>query len=197
MRERTAAAARLLAYKIVRRAERGAGTDDEAALALTDRRLAPDSGERRSAISRARGLAAAILSERRPGGLLEGDLRFDLRVVRPGRGARRRTVVVPLRVHHPDGTVSVVAVSPAGGDGKERLREYRRAAEAVFGRPGGRAVRAFLAGPDSALAELLAELPAAPSPSLASGPERGSVEAPDVLGAPEGDPGAGPGARRP
>lgn len=176
----------------MRRAERGAETDAEAALALTDRRLAPDSGERRSAIARARGLAGAILSERRPGGILEGALRFDLRVVRPGRGGRRRTVVVPLRIHHPDGTVSVVAASPAGDDGKGRLREYRRAAEAVFGRPGGRPVRAFLAGPDGALVEL----PAAPS-SLAAGAERRGVEAEDVLGASEGDPRAGPGARRP
>lgn len=177
----------------MRRAERGAGTDAEAALALTDRRLAPDSGERRSAIARARGLAGAILSERRPGGILEGALRFDLRVVRPGRGGRRRTVVVPLRIHHPDGTVSVVAASPAGDDGKDRLREYRRAAEAVFGRPGGRPVRAFLAGADGALVEL----PSPSSPSLAPGAERRGVEAEDVLGASEGDPRAGPGARRP
>lgn len=193
MKGKTAAAARLLAYKIVRRAERGVGSDDEAATALADRRLAPDSGERRSAITRARDLAGAILAERRPGGILEGDLRFDLRVMRPGGGGRRRTVVVPLRVHHPDGTVSVVAASPAGDDGKERLLEYRRAAEAVFGQPGGRPVRAFLAGVGGALVEVLS----APSPSLAAGAERRSIEAEDVLGAAEGDPGAGPGAGRP
>lgn len=193
MKGKTAAAARLLAYKIVRRAERGAGTDDDAALALTDRRLAPDSGERRSAIARARDLAGAILSERRPGGLLEGAMRFDLRVVRPGRGGRRRMVLVPLRVHHPDGAVSVVAASPAGDDDRRRLREYRRAAEAVFGQPGGRPVRAFLACADRSLLEVRE----APSPSLAAGAARRGVETEEVPGAPEGDPGAGPGARRP
>lgn len=192
MKGKTAAAARLLAYKIVRRAERGAGTGDDSALALTDRRLAPDTGERRSAISRARDLAGAILAERRPGGVLEGAMRFDLRVVRPGRGGRRRTVLVPLRIHHPDGTVSVVAASPAGGDDRRRLREYRRAAEAVFGQPGGRPVRTFLARADGSLLEVR-EAPSAP---LASAAARRGAETEEVPGAPGGDPHADPGARR-
>lgn len=203
-RRKTAAAARLLAYKLVRRAEAGLSSDLETALRLVDRRLAPASDPRRRAASEACRLAASILAERRPGGRLAGELRFDLRVAGPGGGGRRRGLVtVPLRIHHPDGTVSVVAAAPAGTGEREaeRLRAGRRAAEAVFGRfPGGRPVSALLAGPDGALREI----PARPPPrgrvggrSLAPRAEGGSVEAADVLGPAEGDPGAGAGPRRP
>lgn len=211
-RRRTAAAARLLAYKLLRRAEAGRSADLETALRLVDRRLAPAAGERRRAASEACRLAGSILAERGPGRRLAGELRFDLRVAAPGGGGRRREVVtVPLRVHHADGTVSVVAAAPRGTEEREaeRLRACRRAAEAVFGRlPGGRPVRALLAGPDGALREVPARPPPrkraperaagrAPEASLAPGTESGSVEAEDVLGPAEGDPGAGAGARRP
>lgn len=208
-RRKTAAAARLLAYKLVRRAEAGRSSDNETALRLVDRRLAPASGARRRAASEARRLAASILAERRPGGRLAGELRFDLRVVESGGSGRRPEVVtVPLRVHHADETVTVVSAAPAGTEEREadRLRACRRAAEAVFGRlPGGRPVSALLAGPDGALREV----PPRPSrpervgggagerDSLAPRAARGSVEAADVLGPAEGDPGAGARSRRP
>lgn len=207
-RRKTAAAARLLAYKLLRRAEAGRSSDLETALRLVDRRLAPASGPRRQAASEACRLLASILAERGPGGRLAGKLRFDLRVAGPGgSGGRRGLVTVPLLVHRPDGTVSVVAAAPAGTEEREadRLRAGRRAAEAVFGRfPGGRPVSALLAGPDGALREVPAPPPSperagelAPEDSLAPRAAGGSVEAADVLGPAEGDPGAGAGPRRP
>lgn len=207
-RRKTAAAARLLAYKLVRRAEAGLSFDLETALRLVDRRLAPASGARRRAASEGCRLSASILAERGPGGRLAGELRFDLRVVASrGSGRRPEVVTAPLRVHHADGTVTVVAAAPAGTEEREadRLRAGRRAAEAVFGRlPGGRPVSALLAGPDGPLREVPPQPPfperggrRPAADSLAPRAARGRVEAEDVLGPTERDPGAGARSRRP
>ena len=148
---RRIAATRLLAHRLFHRACRlGAEPDLTAAIRLVDERLAPDARVRRAVAVEALGLCREALRRRRPGGPLEGRVETYLAAAlevtrrspdRPGadrvtgHGFRRR-VVIPTLVHRPGGQLSVLALRPTGDRrAGARLRDYRRAAARLFGRP--------------------------------------------------------------
>ena len=142
-----ATAARLLAHRLLERAERGAPPDVETARRLVDERLAASPDARRTAVESACRIADAVLAERGPGGRLSGRMRCNLRVGVRNRAGRARVVVVPTLILHGDGAASVVAAAPPGDrEARGRALRYRRAARALLrAGAGAPTVRAFVA----------------------------------------------------
>ena len=136
-RTRRIAAVRLLAHRLFHRACRlRNGPDLETALRLADERLVPAPGARRAAAAEALRLCQRALALRCPGGPLEGRLETWLAAALEARPGTRRRLVIPTLVHRPGGSLAVVVLRPEGdGRAVARLRDYRRAAEALFGRP--------------------------------------------------------------
>lgn len=171
-RDRRLAATRALTHRLLHRAEKaGRKPDLDAALRLVDERLVPAREARRRAATEALVLCRAALSGRTAGGALEGELAADLRVGIHRDDHPARVVLIPTLFRTPDGSVSVLAVQPAGdARAEQRARRYRDAARILFRK---RRVRAFLVRPDGALVALSAERPPRSAPPAASNRDSG------------------------
>ena len=151
-RDRTATAVRVLAHRLLHRADRlGRKPDPNAALRLADERLVPSPDGRRLVAERAHQLCLAALGERKPGGRLEGELRPNVRVGLRRRDGSSRVVLIPSLIYRREsGAVTVVAMQEGGAEAAEaRVRRYRAAARVLFQRP----IRAFIVRPDGTLAQ--------------------------------------------
>ncbi len=171
-RDRTATAVRVLAHRLLHRADRlGRKPDPDAALRLADERLVPSPAGRRLVAERARALCLAALGERRPGGRLEGELRANVRVGLRQRDGGSRVVLIPSLVFRREsGAVAVVAMQEGGAEAAQaRARRYRAAARVLFQRP----VRAFIVLPDGTLADLPRRATTRSEPSAAPNPDSG------------------------
>ncbi len=184
-RKRRFTATRLLAHRLFHRAltvgptpdpERAdaafapAPPDQDAALRLVDERLVPGPEARHAAAAEALLLCRAALAVTRPGGMLDGRLRTNLRINAPRAGGGVGVVSIPTLIQGPDGMVSVVAMQPSGEPlAVRRARCYRRAAAILFDRP----VRAFIVRPDGSPQELPARRTRRSEPTAAANRDRG------------------------